>query len=398
MLEQEFNQTESDLVNHDKRKFLQHSTSLGATLLMAGMSSNVSAHQPPPKPLPKADRNPHGKIVGHGDFKYKVDYLWGKRHLETAKVPVENCHGLTIDSKGRIIMFTDSDINNFVVYNKDGKLLEAWGSQYPGAHSVKLNTENGEDFLYVVDCGWVLDRNRPDNQWQNKWYRQNGFISKLTLDGKLVYTIGHPVTIGIYTPEMRFQPTDITIAPNGDLYVTDGYGSDYVIHYDNNGKYIRHFGGWHNQDKSLNLKNTHGVAIDTRDANNHQLLVSSRGEQKIKQYTLAGELTGELELTGAYAGGPIFKGDNFYAPVCWSHIDGKMTPNSGFITIVDKNNQVIANPGGTEPYYENGKLMPMQSTFDVFNHCHAVCVDDDDNLYVGQWNANQMYPIKLERV
>jgi len=34
----------------------------------------------------------------------------------------------------------------------------------------------------------------------------------------------------------------------------------------------------------------------------------------------------------------------------------------------------------------------------VFNHCHSVCVDDEDNLYVGQWNANQAYPMKLERV
>lgn len=389
----------NNTVDQDKRKFLQQGGSLSAAILMTGMSANIQAHQPPPKPLPKADRNPHGKIIGHGDFKYKVDYFWGKRHLDTAKVPVENCHGLTIDSQGRIIMFTDSDVNNFVVYNKDGKLLEAWGAQYPGAHSVKLNTENGEDFLYVVDGGWVLDRKRPDNQWKNKWYRQNGFVSKLTLDGKLVYTIGHPMTIGIYTPDMPFQPTDITIAPNGDLYVTDGYGSDYVIHYDSNGKYIRHFGGWKNADKALNLKNTHGIAVDTRDATNHKLLVSSRGEQKIKEYTLDGKLTGAIELPGAYAGGPIFKGEHFYSPVCWSHIEGKMAPNSGFVTILDKNNKVVSNPGGTEPYYDDdGKLAPMQTTYDVFNHCHGLCVDDEDNIYVGQWNANQMYPIKLERV
>ena len=383
-------------VNLNKRQFLQQSTSLGATLLMAGMSSSTRAHEPPPKPIPKAARTPHGKIVGHGDFKYKVNYLWG--NLDRNKVPVENCHGLAIDSKDRIVMFTDSDVNNFVIYNKDGKLLDAWGTQHPGAHSVKINTENGEDFLYVVDCGWVLDRNRPDDQWQNKWYRQNGFISKLTIDGKLVYTIGHPVTIGIYTPDMRFQPTDITIAPNGDIYVTDGYGSDYVIHYDNNGKYIRHWGGWKNADKQLNLKNTHGIGVDTRDPNNHHLLVSSRAEQKLKKYTLDGKLIGNIDLPGAYVGGPIFKGEHFYAPVCWSHIDGKMAENSGFITILDKDNKVVSNPGGTRPHYEGDVLTPMQTTYDVFNHCHAVCVDDDDNLYVGQWNANQIYPIKLERV
>jgi hypothetical protein len=383
-------------VDHSKRRFIQNSTTLGATLLMAGMASSAKAHEPEKKPLPKAGRDAHGKIVGHGDFKYKVDMLWG--NLDPSKVPVENTHGLDIDSKGRIVMVTDSDVNNFIIYNQDGKLLDAWGTQYPGAHSVKISHENGEDFIYIVDCGWVLDRNRPNNEWKNKWYRQNGFISKLTLDGKLVYTIGHPLTLGIYTPEMRYQPTDICIAPNGDLYVTDGYGSDFVIHYDHNGKYIRHWGGKNNQDKKLNLKNTHGIGVDTRDPNNHHLLVSSRAERQIKKYSLDGQLIGEIELPGAYVGGPIFKGEHFYAPVCWSHIDNKMMPNSGFITILDKDNKVVSNPGGTAPVYKNGKLQPMQSTYDVFNHCHAVCVDDDENLYVGQWNANQCYPIKLERV
>ncbi|WP_158968940.1 6-bladed beta-propeller [Paraglaciecola sp. L3A3] len=384
-------------INQSKRSFMQKSTSLGATLLMAGMASSSKAHEPEKKPLPKAGRDlAHGKIVGHGDFKYKVNMLWG--NLDPSKVPVENCHGLDFDSQGRIVMVTDSDVNNFIIYNQDGKLIDAWGTQYPGAHSVKLSKENGEDFIYIVDCGWVLDRNRPDNQWKNKWYRQSGFIAKLTLDGKLVYTIGHPVTLGIYTPEMRYQPTDICIAPNGDLYVTDGYGSDFVIHYDHNGKYIRHWGGHANQDKNLNLKNTHGIGVDTRDPNNHHLLVSSRAERQIKKYSLDGQLLGAIELPGAYVGGPIFKGENFYAPVCWSHIDNKMTPNSGFITILDKNNKVVSNPGGTQPVYKNGQLQPMQSTYDVFNHCHAVCVDDDENLYVGQWNANQCYPIKLERV
>jgi hypothetical protein len=382
-------------INRDKRSFIKQSLGLGLSIGATAAMMPAYAHDPEKKPPPKTARLGHGKIVGHGEFTYKVNAFWGD--LDRGKVPVENCHGLDIDSKGRIILFTDSDVNNFVIYNKDGKLLDAWGTQYPGAHSIKVSRENGEDFLYVVDCGWVLDRKRPDNKWENKWYRQSGFISKLTLDGKLVFTIGHPVTYGIYTPDMRFQPTDITIAPNGDLYVTDGYGSDYVIHYDSNGKYIRHWGGHKNTDKTLNLSTTHGISVDTREADNHHLLVSSRAEQKLKKFSLDGKYLGELDLNGAYVGGPIFKGEHFYAPVCWSHVDGR-APNSGFITIVDKHNKVVSNPGGTEPKYVDGKLQKMASNYDVFNHCHSVCVDEDDSLYVGQWNANQAYPIKLERV
>ncbi|GAC06925.1 type I secretion outer membrane protein, TolC [Paraglaciecola chathamensis] len=388
--------SKSSHVDASKRQFLHGGATLGSALLLAGISNTSRAHEPEKKQLPKAGRSPHGSIIGHGDFQYKVNYNWGR--LDPHKVPVENSHGLAIDAKGRIIMATDSDVNNFVIYNKDGKLLDAWGTQYPGAHSVKISHENGEDFIYIVDCGWVLDRNRPDNQWKNKWYRQSGFIAKLTIDGKLVYTIGHPVTLGIYTPDMRYQPTDLTVAPNGDLYVTDGYGSDFVIHYDSNGRYIRHWGGTNNADPALNLVNTHGVGVDTRDPNNQHLLVSSRGEQTIKKYSMQGKWLGDIHLPGAYVGGPVFKGEHFYAPVCWSHIDGKMAANSGFITILDKHNRVVSNPGGLAPEYVDGQLQPMQTNYQVFNHCHCVCVDDDENLYVGQWNANQMYPIKLERV
>ncbi|WP_438938509.1 6-bladed beta-propeller [Algibacillus agarilyticus] len=363
---------------------------------MASTANKTLAHEPNKKPSPKAGRHAHGQIVGHGDFKYKVNYNWG--NLDPNQVPVENTHGLAIDSQGRIILVTDSDVNNFIIYNKDGKLIDAWGAQHPGAHSVKVVNENGEDFIYIVDCGWVLDRNRKSDAWKGKWYRQNGFISKLTIDGKLVYTIGHPQTIGIYAPNQKFQPTDIAIAPNGDLYVTDGYGSDFIIQYNHNGQYIRHWGGWNNQDKNLNLSNTHGVGVDLRDKTNPHLIVSSRAERSLKRFSLDGQFLSNIDLPGAYVGGPIFKGDHFYAPVCWSHINGKQAANSGFITILDKNNTVVSNPGGTKPEYIDGKLQPMQSAFDVFNHCHAVCVDDDENLYVGQWNANKAYPIKLVRV
>jgi hypothetical protein len=34
----------------------------------------------------------------------------------------------------------------------------------------------------------------------------------------------------------------------------------------------------------------------------------------------------------------------------------------------------------------------------VFRHCHDVCIDEDKNVYVAQWNAGNTYPVKLERV
>lgn len=384
-----------------KRDLIKSGTALASTLLLSGVSLAANSHEPEKASPPKALRHrAHGKIIGHGDFKYKVNYYWG--NLDPNKVPVENCHGLAFDSKGRIVMVTDSDKNNFVIYNKDGKLLDHWGAQHPGAHSVKINNENGEDFIYIVDCGWILDRHWDGKVTKHrevgKWIKQSGFISKIAMDGKVVYTIGHPQTVGAYQPGEDFNPTDIAIAPNGDLYVTDGYGSDRVIQYDYAGRYIRHWGGHANTDANYNLKNTHGVGIDLRDKNDPHLVISSRAANELKMFNMDGTYRKTLSMPGAYVGGPIFKNDHAYIPVCWSTVDGQRRSNSGFITILDKNNRVVSNPGGSTPIYQDGKLQSMHSTWDVFNHCHTVCVDDEENLYVGQWNANQTYPIKLERV
>ncbi|WP_143873741.1 6-bladed beta-propeller [Catenovulum sediminis] len=351
---------------------------------------------------PKENALQNGQAVGANEFKYKLNANWGV--LDSNQYPVENCHDLAIDSQGRIIMVTDNTRNNFLIYSKDGELLDSFGTEFPGAHAVKIVQEGDEEFMYVVDSGWKLNRHWDGvsiNEWDspyNKVVAQAGFIAKVNMQGDILFTIGHPQTVGAYTPDMPFRPTDIAIADNGDLYVTDGYGSDYLIQYDKQGRYIRHWGGHDNQDENLNLANTHGVEIDRRDPNNPVLMVSSRAECAFKFFTLDGDYIRTLKVPGAWVGRPVFKGEHFYVPVCWSDINGKNEEDSGFIAIFDKNNQVVANIGGEQPVYQNGELQPMKTSWNLFNHCHGLCVDDDGNLYVGQWRANQSYPIKLERL
>ena len=57
--------------------------------------------------------------------------------------------------------------------------------------------------------------------------------------------------ISDYKSEDQFKPTETAIAPNGDIYVADGYGLDFIIQYDKSGNYIRHFGGKGNKDDNF---------------------------------------------------------------------------------------------------------------------------------------------------
>ena len=316
------------------------------------------------------------EVLGHNGYRYRVQKEWG--NLDPSSTPVNNCHEMVMDSKGRLIMVTDETKNNIIIYDKSGKLLDTWGHDFPGGHGLTLHNEGGEDMLYICD---------PNE----------GKVVKTTVDGKTILTLEHPKSIGIYQEENPFKPTETAIGPNGDIYVADGYGSQYIIQYDAKGKYIRHFGG--PGDGDAQFQTAHGVTLDTRDKNNPTLLCTSRVHNSFKRFSLDGKYLSTLFLPGAFVCRAVIDDDNLYAGVCWSRLRYlNQTPNSGFVTILDKDNKVISNPAGTKPEYKDGELQLMVQETPVFHHCHDVCIDDDKNIYVCQWNANQTYPIKLERV
>jgi len=338
----------------------------------------------------KKDRQPEDQVIGQGGFTYKVDKNWAK--ISANSNPLLDCHEMVQDSKGRLIMLGDNTQNNILIFDKSGRLLDYWGSAWPGGHGLSISKEGGEDFLLITDCGY----------YQNKtggWDAQAGQVVKATLDGKLLFAIGHPRTIGIYKDDEKFQPTETAVAPNGDIYVADGYGSDYIIQYNSKGEYIRHFGGHHNANKEHNLQNAHGVAIDTRDHAGARLVCTSREENCFKVFTLDGKFVKRIDMPGMYVCRAVVHDKNIYAGVCWSKdASGKRFDSSGFVTILDNDNKNVSNPGGKAPVYKNGSLQPvLQDESAVFQHGHDVCVDDEHNLYVCQWNANKTPPVKLTR-
>ena len=138
------------------------------------------------------------KIIGHGDFRFKLDSKWSSQ--DAVKHPVDNCHEMVIDSKDRLYMTTTTPKNNILIYSKDGKVLNSLNLNFPGAHGLTLSNEGGEEFLYVTD---------PDN---NKF-------CKTTIEGKKIFEFSAPKEISAYSSENLFKPTEIAVSPNGDFYV-----------------------------------------------------------------------------------------------------------------------------------------------------------------------------------
>ena len=309
-------------------------------------------------------------ILGHNNKRYRINKKWSQ--VNAAQNPVKDCHEMVQDKSGRILLLTNETRNNVIIYDKSGKLLSSWGHEYPGAHGFSLFNENGPDVLFIAD----------NNRHQ---------VIKTTIDGRVLMTLDYPKETGKYTKPEEYVPTETVIAPNGDIYVVDGYGKDFVIQYDRAGKYIRHFGGRGEGDQYL--VNAHGITIDNRDKANPCLIVTSRIQNAFKRFTMDGKYINTISLPGAWVCRPVIKGDYLYAAVLKSN---KLPDTkSGFVLVLDKNYKVVSSLGGNLPTYTGSVPEEMYQTNPVFQYPHDVLVDDEENLYVAQWNSGQVYPYKL---
>jgi hypothetical protein len=142
--------------------------------------------------------------------------------------------------------------------------------------------------------------------------------------------------------------------------------------------------------------NAHGICFDNRDSSNPSLLVSARELNILKRFSLDGEYLSSYKVSGALICRPVIHKKEIYFAV----LKSKEAPNndSGFLLIMDENNEVVSCPGATAPSYKQNNLENLYQTIRLFQHPHDVCVDDDENVYVAQWNSGRTYPIKLIRV
>ena len=315
---------------------------------------------------------PKGKVYGYNGMQYRLDTAWSK--ADTQRFPVNDCHEMVQDKKGRILLLTNETHNNILIYSTSGKLLDSWGHEFPGAHGLTLHNENGTEFLYITDT-----------------VRHQ--VYKATMDGKILLTIDPPMDAGIYKKVEEFVPTETVIDENGDIFIADGYGAQYILHYDSTGKLIKYFGGKGEGDSHLD--NAHGICFDRRRGG-QDLLITDRTRNCFKRFSKDGALLEVIKLPGACVCRPVIHGDHLYAAVLRS--PDLNAVGTGFVTILDKDNKVVSNIGGSEPLYTDGKLQPMTQTEKIFVHPHDVCVDRDDNLYVAQWASGKVYPYKLKRV
>ena len=305
--------------------------------------------------MSKADsKNP---IVGSGDFQYEMISDWGEL---PAGLAYGNTHGVCEDSQGNIYVHhtvnkTSEKHDTMVVFDADGKFVKSWGAQFEGgAHGLHIHKEGGEEFLYLCDT-------------------KRAIVVKTTLAGEEVFTLRYPKESKEYgAAPIKYSPTNLAIAPNGDIYVGDGYGSSYINQYNGKGEYIRTFGGKGKEAGQLDCP--HGIVVDLR-GKDPLLLVADRGNARLQYFTLDGK---HVSFVG---------GTNL--PCHFSERKGVFViPDLGArVTLIDRDNKVIEHLGddSASQWRETRKLARDAFKPGKFVSPHGACFDHAGNIFVVEW-------------
>ncbi len=302
-------------------------------------------------------------ITGEGNHKYEVIHDWGEL---PAGIKYGNTHGVVEDSHGRIYVHhtvnkASEKHDTMVVFDEKGKFVKSWGKDFEGgAHGLHIRKEGSQEFLYLCDT-------------------KRAIVVKATLDGEEVWTIRYPDKSDAYKPgadgkPVKYSPTNLAIAPNGDIYVGDGYGSSFINQYNSKGEFIRTFGGKGKDAGQLDCP--HGIIVDTR-GKDPVLVVADRGNHRLQRFTLEGKHIGFVEGTPQPCHFSVFKNGDVVVPDLGAKV-----------TVLDRNNQIVAQLGDNSAAGTERKLrtQPRDAfTPGKFVCPHGACFDHRGNIFVVEW-------------
>jgi len=189
-----------------------------------------------------------------------------------------------------------------------------------GAHSVRVDPQGN---IWLVDAPGHV-------------------VYKLNADRKEIMRLGTKGAAGT-GPNQFNLPTDVAFAPNGDVYVTDGYGSARVVKFTRDGKYLLEWGRRGKGAGEFGLP--HNLVVDKAG----RVYVTDRDNQRIEVFDAAGKFLEQWPNTGGVSGLAITKDQRIWTGGVLRELDGKVV------------GQLPGNPGG-----------------------HGVAVSESGDVYIAQ--------------
>lgn len=322
-------------------------------IMLAFLMSGAVIAADPPRPVhPRIDLVPG----------YVVDAAWP---ADRPARPWDQMCGAAIDRKGNIWTLNRGEIP-VQVYSPEGKLLKQWDkSIVKRGHQIRIDPAGN---IWIPDLSLHV-------------------LFKISPEGKLLLTIGTPGEAGCDATRF-YLPTDVAFAANGDLFISDGYGNNRVVHCDADGKFIKDWGKMGVAAGEFSLP--HSIAIDSQGL----VYVADRNNCRVQIFQPGGQYVGQwANLLSPWT---IWRmdSDEFYlcgaSPSHWNK-DALLgiPPKDQVVMKVDRTGRVIS--WWNLPYQpEQGKEKPGE-----LNWVHALAADAQGNLYLGDIKGSRIQKFLL---
>lgn len=188
-------------------------------------------------------------------------------------------------------------------YNPQGKLLKSWGSG-----------------MFVFPHGATVDRD--GNLWVTDARGDAGKghqVFKFDPDGRVLMTLGKAGVSGS-GPDLFDQPTDVVVAPSGDVFVTDSHRNgtnNRVVRFTREGRFLREWGK--KGSGRGEISEPHTIALDSRG----RVFVGDRENNRIQIFDQDGGFIDEWRQFGRPSGITITPDDRIYVT------DSESGPDTG---------------------------------------------------------------------
>lgn len=345
-------------VRSSRRDFLRWSSTAAAAAAIGGSAwGRLQAADEPAAPVK----------IGSGKSTFTLDPAWG--HLPDGMKYGFGC-AIVVDSKDRIFVTSRSTNPCVAIFDQAGQLLETWGKEFAAtvgfekpeqvsatAHGLYWSQEPEGEFLYWTE-NVAGGKDGP---------KIGARVYKTDLAGKVLYTLGNVTTESSTSQKFDFtNPTDVAVAPNGDIYVVDGYGSQLVHRFDKNFKLIKTIGGRGKEHGKFNT--CHGVWVSTLKSE-PELYIADRANNRLEIYSL------EMEYKRTVEG--------VRKPCCFYQHNGQLyVPElDARVTILDAEDKLVAQLGDGQGI----KAADIQSHPDKFATPHALALTSKGDLYILEW-------------
>jgi len=274
---------------------------------------------------------------GSGRYAYEVEEGWGQlpEGWGFGWIPA-----VAVDSQDRVHVYSRSE-HPVVVFDREGQFLYSWGEEHlKDAHGIFIDAA---DTIFCVE-------------------RETHIVRTFTTEGELGMTLGTPDVPGADGAPFNL-PTDLALGPNGEMFISDGYGNARVHKYSPDGELIMSWGKPGTGPGEFDLP--HSVWVDGRN----RVLVADRSNNRIQLFTLDGEY---IEEWGglAHPDTVYIDGDDI---VYVAELDQR-------VSILTLDGEVISRWGS-----ERGSEVPGE-----FYACpHGIWTDSHGDLYVSEVQADE---------